>query len=83
MSQYDPDNTYFQEFQIYAPWEAFMTQPIIIALMRIPSYIIVLNTLVPISLYVSVELIRLGQSQFINWDLKMYHRETDTPARAR
>jgi len=60
-----------------------MTQPIIIALMRIPSYIIVLNTLVPISLYVSVELIRLGQSQFINWDLKMYHRETDTPARAR
>ena len=37
----------------------------------------------PISLYVSVEIIRLGQSFLINWDLAMYHRETDTPAQAR
>uniref|UniRef100_A0A8C0LA40 Phospholipid-transporting ATPase n=1 Tax=Canis lupus dingo TaxID=286419 RepID=A0A8C0LA40_CANLU len=33
------------------------------------GYIIILNTMVPISLYVSVEVIRLGQSYFINWDL--------------
>ena len=31
----------------------------------------------------SVEMIRLGQSMFINWDLQMYHNDTDTPARAR
>ncbi|KAF5919069.1 hypothetical protein HPG69_003707 [Diceros bicornis minor] len=47
------------------------------------GYIIILNTLVPISLYVSVEVIRLGQSYFINWDLQMYYSEKDTPAKAR
>ncbi|KAI1904865.1 hypothetical protein AGOR_G00010070 [Albula goreensis] len=47
------------------------------------GYIIVLNTMVPISLYVSVEVIRLGQSKFINWDLQMYYTEKDTPAKAR
>ncbi|XP_045922026.1 phospholipid-transporting ATPase IC [Micropterus dolomieu] len=47
------------------------------------GYIIVLNTMVPISLYVSVEAIRLGQSRFINWDLQMYFPEKDTPSKAR
>ncbi|EHB06942.1 Putative phospholipid-transporting ATPase IC [Heterocephalus glaber] len=47
------------------------------------GYLIVLNTMVPISLYVSVEIIRLGQSHFINWDLQMYYTEKDTPAKAR
>ncbi|XP_038646502.1 phospholipid-transporting ATPase IC isoform X1 [Scyliorhinus canicula] len=47
------------------------------------GYIIVMNTLVPISLYVSVEVIRMGQSYFINWDLQMYYAEKDTPAKAR
>ncbi|XP_010633752.1 phospholipid-transporting ATPase IC [Fukomys damarensis] len=47
------------------------------------GYLIVLNTMVPISLYVSVEIIRLGQSHFINWDLQMYYCEKDTPAKAR
>ncbi|NWH66211.1 AT8B1 ATPase, partial [Geococcyx californianus] len=47
------------------------------------GYIIVLNTMVPISLYVSVEVIRLGQSYFINWDLQMYYRDKDTAAKAR
>uniref|UniRef100_A0A803TNC8 Phospholipid-transporting ATPase n=1 Tax=Anolis carolinensis TaxID=28377 RepID=A0A803TNC8_ANOCA len=47
------------------------------------GYIIVLNTMVPISLYVSVEVIRLGQSYFINWDLQMYYPPKDTPAKAR
>uniref|UniRef100_H2MWM0 Phospholipid-transporting ATPase n=1 Tax=Oryzias latipes TaxID=8090 RepID=H2MWM0_ORYLA len=47
------------------------------------SYIIVLNTVVPISLYVSVEIIRLGNSFFIDWDRKMYYPKKDTPAQAR
>uniref|UniRef100_A0A671PRU5 Phospholipid-transporting ATPase n=1 Tax=Sinocyclocheilus anshuiensis TaxID=1608454 RepID=A0A671PRU5_9TELE len=47
------------------------------------GYIIILNTMVPISLYVSVEVIRLGQSKFINWDLQMYYADKDTPAKAR
>uniref|UniRef100_A0A3Q2TU48 Phospholipid-transporting ATPase n=1 Tax=Fundulus heteroclitus TaxID=8078 RepID=A0A3Q2TU48_FUNHE len=47
------------------------------------SYIIILNTVVPISLYVSVEIIRLGNSFYIDWDRKMYHSRSDTPAEAR
>ncbi|XP_009080970.1 PREDICTED: phospholipid-transporting ATPase IC, partial [Acanthisitta chloris] len=47
------------------------------------GYIIILNTMVPISLYVSVEVIRFGQSYFINWDLQMYYSEKDTAAKAR
>lgn len=47
------------------------------------SYVIVLNTVVPISLYVSVEIIRLGNSYFIDWDRKMYYPKNDTPAQAR
>uniref|UniRef100_A0A3Q3RQU2 Phospholipid-transporting ATPase n=1 Tax=Mastacembelus armatus TaxID=205130 RepID=A0A3Q3RQU2_9TELE len=47
------------------------------------SYIIVLNTVVPISLYVSVEIIRLGNSFYIDWDRKMYYPKSDTPAQAR
>uniref|UniRef100_A0A674D8U0 Phospholipid-transporting ATPase n=1 Tax=Salmo trutta TaxID=8032 RepID=A0A674D8U0_SALTR len=47
------------------------------------SYVIILNTVVPISLYVSVEVIRLGNSFYIDWDRKMYHAHSDTPAKAR
>ncbi|KAM9743335.1 phospholipid-transporting ATPase ID-like isoform 1-T2 [Menidia menidia] len=47
------------------------------------SYIIILNTVVPISLYVSVEIIRLGNSFYIDWDRKMYFSRSDTPAEAR
>ncbi|GAB1286839.1 Phospholipid-transporting ATPase [Apodemus speciosus] len=47
------------------------------------SYVIILNTLVPISLYVSVEVIRLGHSYFINWDRKMYYAVKAMPAEAR
>ncbi|XP_053727636.1 phospholipid-transporting ATPase ID-like [Synchiropus splendidus] len=47
------------------------------------SYVIILNTVVPISLYVSVEIIRLGNSFYIEWDRRMYHAPNDTPAEAR
>ncbi|XP_054809122.1 phospholipid-transporting ATPase 3-like isoform X3 [Prosopis cineraria] len=42
------------------------------------------SPLIPISLYVSIEMIKFIQStQFINKDLCMYHKETNTPALAR
>nr|XP_033475500.1 phospholipid-transporting ATPase ID [Epinephelus lanceolatus] len=47
------------------------------------SYVIILNTVVPISLYVSVEIIRLGNSFYIDWDRKMYYSQNNTPAEAR
>ncbi|MCH83834.1 phospholipid-transporting ATPase 3-like, partial [Trifolium medium] len=42
------------------------------------------STIIPISLYVSIEMIKFIQStQFINKDLGMYHNESNTPALAR
>ncbi|GLT91721.1 hypothetical protein SLE2022_095950 [Rubroshorea leprosula] len=39
--------------------------------------------LIPISLYVSIEIVKVLQSIFINQDLQMYHEESDKPAHAR
>ncbi|XAR55871.1 Phospholipid-translocating ATPase [Bertholletia excelsa] len=39
--------------------------------------------LIPISLYVSIEVVKVIQSLFINQDIDMYYEEADKPARAR
>ncbi|KAL2559079.1 putative phospholipid-transporting ATPase 9 [Forsythia ovata] len=39
--------------------------------------------LIPISLYVSIEIVKVLQSIFINQDIHMYYEETDKPAHAR
>ncbi|KAL9684673.1 hypothetical protein QQ045_022114 [Rhodiola kirilowii] len=39
--------------------------------------------LIPISLYVSIEIVKVLQSLFINQDIHMYYEEGDKPARAR
>lgn len=41
------------------------------------------NYFIPISLYISIEIVKVLQTIFINQDIKMYHEETCTPARAR
>ncbi|XP_035707626.1 phospholipid-transporting ATPase ID isoform X1 [Folsomia candida] len=77
-----------QYFINFLPWDSLVPKEpvegaIIISLLVFFSYAIILNTVVPISLYVSVEVIRLMQSLLINWDLKMYHEASGTPAKAR
>lgn len=78
----------FSCLQVYLPWDSLVpSEPLagatVIALLVFFSYAIVLNTVVPISLYVSVEVIRFVQSFLINWDEEMYHAPTNTHARAR
>ena len=41
-----------------------------------------LNYIVPLSMYVTIELQRFVGSQFIQWDLELYDEATDTPAKA-
>ncbi|XP_062138731.1 phospholipid-transporting ATPase ID isoform X6 [Drosophila sulfurigaster albostrigata] len=78
-----------QHFQLYLPWEHIIPQEMVasgatvIGLLVFFSYAIVLNTVVPISLYVSVEVIRFVQSFLINWDEEMYYARTHTYAKAR
>uniref|UniRef100_A0A3P8YR69 Phospholipid-transporting ATPase n=1 Tax=Esox lucius TaxID=8010 RepID=A0A3P8YR69_ESOLU len=75
------------EYQEGATFAAFLPKPEGVnppfsAFLTFWSYVIILNTVVPISLYVSVEIIRLGNSFYIDWDRKMYYPKNDTPAQA-
>ncbi|XP_018568743.1 probable phospholipid-transporting ATPase IA isoform X3 [Anoplophora glabripennis] len=47
------------------------------------TFVILFNNLIPISLQVTLEVVRFIQAIFINMDSEMYHAETDTPAMAR
>ncbi|XP_062937757.1 phospholipid-transporting ATPase FetA-like [Cynocephalus volans] len=70
-------------FQIFLPWEEYLSSSATSAILMFWSYVIILNTMVPISLYISVEIIRLGNSYYINWDRKMFYAPKNTPAQAR
>lgn len=47
------------------------------------SFIIMYNTLIPLSLYVTMELIKVAQLLFLQYDLDLYHQPTNTPAEAK
>ncbi|MEQ2162679.1 Phospholipid-transporting ATPase ID, partial [Goodea atripinnis] len=65
-------------FQSYLPWDPPVDNFMFSAFLSFWSYIIILNTVVPISLYV-----RLGHSYFINWDRQMFCSRCNTAAEAR
>ncbi|XP_050653086.1 probable phospholipid-transporting ATPase IM isoform X5 [Macaca thibetana thibetana] len=71
------------QFRTFLFWNEGEKSSVFSGFLTFWSYIIILNTVVPISLYVSVEVIRLGHSYFINWDRKMYYSRKATPAEAR
>ncbi|XP_052433914.1 phospholipid-transporting ATPase ID isoform X3 [Carassius gibelio] len=70
-------------FQSFLPWDHPVDNFLFSAFLSFWSYVIILNTVVPISLYVSVEVIRLGHSYFINWDRRMFCSRSNTAAEAR
>uniref|UniRef100_A0A452IUG9 Phospholipid-transporting ATPase n=1 Tax=Gopherus agassizii TaxID=38772 RepID=A0A452IUG9_9SAUR len=78
---WEHDKGYY--FQVYLPWAVGVNSAAYSGFLMFWSYVIILNTVVPISLYVSVEIIRLGNSFYIDWDRKMYYPLNDTPAQAR
>ena len=49
----------------------------------IMSFIIMYNTLIPLSLYVTTEIIKAMQSKLMEWDIDMYHIESNTPCESR
>jgi len=55
----------------------------VISVLNFLAYIVVMNTLIPISLYVSVEFIRLGQSLLISFDPLMWDPKAKSYAQAR
>jgi phospholipid-translocating ATPase len=47
------------------------------------SFIIMFNTMIPLSLYVSLEIVKLCQMFLLNDDVDMYDEDTNTPMEAR
>ncbi|CAF1349117.1 unnamed protein product, partial [Didymodactylos carnosus] len=47
------------------------------------TFFILFNNLIPISLQITVDLVKFIQAYFINWDKDMYDEESDIPANAR
>jgi phospholipid-translocating ATPase len=59
------------------------SRPALSGVLHLVTALILYGYLIPISLYVSIEIVKILQARFINNDLNMYHHETDKPARAR
>ncbi len=48
-------------------------------LVQFLRFIILINQLIPISLYVTLELVKVMQCTLLTWDLQMYHKASGTP----
>jgi len=46
------------------------------------SFIILFNTMIPLALYVSMEIIKISQMVMLQWDVDLYHEESNTPCEA-
>ncbi|XP_040825874.1 phospholipid-transporting ATPase VA [Ochotona curzoniae] len=57
--------------------------PVIAAIYSFFTMIIVLQVLIPISLYVSIEIVKVCQVYFINQDIELYDEETDSQLQCR
>ncbi|XP_027345760.1 putative phospholipid-transporting ATPase 9 [Abrus precatorius] len=55
----------------------------IAAILHFLTALMLYSYFIPISLYVSIEIVKVLQSIFINQDVQMYYEETDRPAHAR
>ncbi|XP_038706602.1 probable phospholipid-transporting ATPase 4 isoform X2 [Tripterygium wilfordii] len=58
-------------------------KPALSGLAHLVTALILYGYLIPISLYVSIEVVKVLQATFINQDIHMYDEETGTPAEAR
>ncbi|XP_020910212.1 probable phospholipid-transporting ATPase VD isoform X2 [Exaiptasia diaphana] len=55
------------------------SSPAMEGFLRFWTFIIIFQVLIPISLYVSAEIAKLGQIYFISQDLELYRKDTDQP----
>ncbi|KAK9377760.1 uncharacterized protein V1513DRAFT_435181 [Lipomyces chichibuensis] len=63
-------------------WPWYLPYSNIPLIQLIMSFVIMFNTLIPLSLYVSMEIVKIGQRIMLTWDVDMYHEPTDIPCEA-
>ncbi|XAR67603.1 Phospholipid-translocating ATPase [Bertholletia excelsa] len=68
----------FNDSKLYNP-----NKPALSGLFHLVTALILYGYLIPISLYVSIEVVKVLQAMFINQDIHMYDEESGTPAQAR
>ncbi|XP_042482484.1 probable phospholipid-transporting ATPase 4 [Macadamia integrifolia] len=82
MTQFDMPKAWYLQPSIttnlYDP-----SRPMFSGIFHLVTALILFGYLIPISLYVSIELVKVLQAMFINQDLHMYDEETGIPADAR
>ncbi|PKA53862.1 Putative phospholipid-transporting ATPase 9 [Apostasia shenzhenica] len=59
------------------------TRAALAAILNFLTAMMLYSYFIPISLYVSIEIVKVLQTIFINQDIEMYHEESDKPAHAR
>ncbi|XP_010262048.1 PREDICTED: probable phospholipid-transporting ATPase 4 isoform X2 [Nelumbo nucifera] len=59
------------------------SKPMLSGTFHLVTALILYGYLIPISLYVSIEVVKVLQAMFINQDINMYDEETSNPAEAR
>ncbi|KAJ8640984.1 hypothetical protein MRB53_017678 [Persea americana] len=59
------------------------TKPFFAGIFHLVTALILYGYLIPISLYVSIEVVKVLQATFINQDIQMYDEETGKPAQSR
>ncbi|XP_056428393.1 phospholipid-transporting ATPase IK [Hyla sarda] len=74
---------WFQEKHSYIPPLPSDMGPAYSAFLVFWGYTILMSTIVPMSMYITLELIHLVHSMYIDWDIDMYFAEKDIPAKAR
>jgi magnesium-transporting ATPase (P-type) len=73
------------EVPTYNTWSYLLydSSPFVSGVVNFFTFFILFSGLVPISLYVYLELVKVGHVIWIDWDVEMYYREGDTRANAK
>lgn len=66
-----------EDYHLYLPFELTVEEEGIKSFFR---YFVLLNTLLPVSLFVTMEIVKVLQSWMIAWDAKMYYQPKDVSA---
>ncbi|GAB9465484.1 Phospholipid-transporting atpase drs2 [Globisporangium polare] len=68
---------------LFDPHATAVKAPVGNFVIQILYYFLLLNSFIPVSLYVSMTSVKFMQAYFMNNDLEMYHEESDTPFQVR
>ena len=65
----------------YLELDEAQEQIVVVFILNFFSWMLIFTNFVPISLIVTLEIVKFFQAVFIAWDKEIYHEETDTPTK--